>query len=132
MKLSLKPRLAEDGFQISFPQDQSSEELYCEEIKNFIRDGKNMMNAMALVWKKDVAKITEFHSCEEYLERMERCQEALQNKTLDDLYQDKTIVGNVLNDDYESKMLTSVTDRMRMICKSDSLQKTIAQAMGMK
>jgi len=46
-------------------------------------------------------------SCEQYETRLESCKDHLMQVTLDDLYKDKAIVGDVLDDDYEPVPMSS-------------------------
>ena len=66
-------------------------------------------------------KITE-HSCDEYQARLETCKHDLKDVTLNDLYNNKGIVGNLLDSDYEPKVMLSATERVSRIAGSDVLK----------
>jgi hypothetical protein len=61
IKLHLNPVIPETNekqiYQLSYPQDHSSDEHYAKEIERIIEDGKNFFSSM----KKDVATITKYH-----------------------------------------------------------------------
>jgi hypothetical protein len=46
-----------------------------------------------------------YHSCEEYELRLNEIKDVLQRVTLEDLYNDKAIIGDTLNPGYVPEML---------------------------
>jgi len=50
----------------------------------------------------------------------------LEKYSIDDLYQNKSIVGNALNLDYEPQMMSSASERVHRIMASDTLKQTFA------
>ena len=72
------------------------------------------------------------HSCEEYESRLEACKTDLKNVTLNDLYNNKGIVGNVLDPDYEPKVMLSASERVTRIAGSDMLKSQIGFSFSKK
>ena len=66
-------------------------------------------------------------SCEQYEERLEKSKDALARVTLHDLYKDKSIVGNVMDNDYEPVLMSSGMARAKRalsLWTSDSKKST--------
>ena len=53
-----------------------------------------------------------YHSCDEYEARLVACKKDLASRTIDDLYEDKTIVEDMMSPDYEPVILTRF-DKMK-------------------
>lgn len=82
---------------------QANNEEYAEEVKDALNQGKSLASAFYLMMRRDFDKITHYHSCEEYEKRLDDCKEILMSIKLDDLYQDTSIIGNLMSEDYEPK-----------------------------
>jgi len=65
------------------------------EVSVVFEDGKNLFNSVVTVAK--------YHSCTEYETRLKACEKELEKVTIDDLYNDKGIVSNILDPDYLSR-----------------------------
>ena len=61
IKLRLSSEDGEVKFSISYQKDQKSDAHYLNEVKDFIQDGQNLLNATKLVINKDIAKVTSYH-----------------------------------------------------------------------
>eukprot|EP00586_Coscinodiscus_wailesii_P010632 CAMPEP_0172510762 /NCGR_PEP_ID=MMETSP1066-20121228/231108_1 /TAXON_ID=671091 /ORGANISM="Coscinodiscus wailesii, Strain CCMP2513" /LENGTH=120 /DNA_ID=CAMNT_0013289877 /DNA_START=318 /DNA_END=677 /DNA_ORIENTATION=- len=55
-------------FSISFPQDQSSDERYAKEIKDFFEDGMNILSGIGLAFQNKADVVAKYHACENYEE----------------------------------------------------------------
>lgn len=94
---------------ISYPKDQdaSTDEEYAKEVQDAMRSGKSLAQAFYYLLRQDFDRIVLYHSCEEYESRLEKCKSELMKVTLDELYADKNIVGDILDSDYEPKKMAS-------------------------
>lgn len=127
MKLHLKKKPFEHGkiYNISFPQDQSTDEGYAKEITALLEDGKQFITSIGKVFKNKAAVVAGYHSCEEYERRLDIIKNDIKGKTLTDLYNDSSIVGNVLDPEYKPVIMTSAKERVDRITGSKLLQNTI-------
>lgn len=116
-----------DDYLISFPQDQSTDESYAEEIKNFIQDGKNLLSGIGLAFNNKVDEVAKYHGCDNYEDCIVKCKENLVKYTIDDLYNNKDIVGKILDSDYEPQMMFTAAERVQRIMASDTLKQTFAE-----
>jgi len=118
------------NYSISYPKEhEADDEEYAKEVKDSMNAGKSLAQAFYYLIKKDFERVVQYHSCEEYEERLEKCKSVLDGVTLDDLYADKAIVGGILDEDYEPKKRESGMKRaskmfgyMRGSKKSDSIE----------
>lgn len=118
-------------YQLSYTQDQSTDEQYATEITAIFEEGKNFWNSFKkAVFNKDTETVAKYHSCTEYEIRLEACKKDLENMTLDDLYNDKGIVGNVLDPGYEPKVMLSAKERVSRVVRSDLLKNTMSTKLG--
>ncbi len=67
-------------------------------------------------------------SCEEYERRIEALEKVLDKVTLDDLYKDKSIVGDVLDANYKPEVMLSAGERISRIKDSKVIQDTVKNA----
>lgn len=65
------------------------------------------------------------YSCDEYELRIQKCKDALQQMTIDGLYKDKNIVGEILDKDYEPYMMRHLSDRISRLKESEQLRNDI-------
>jgi hypothetical protein len=100
-------------YSLSFPRDHgTSDEDYAKEIRDALDAGKSLMNAFYCLIKQDFGTVKKHHSCEEYESRFETaCKDDLSKVTLEDLYKDKKLVGDVLNDTYQPVIMSTVSER---------------------
>ena len=100
---------------ISYPKDQdaSTDDEYAKEVQDAMRSGKSLAQAFYYLLRQDYDRIVLYHSCEEYEERLEKCKSELMKVTLDGLYADKSIVGDVLDLNYEPKKMASGFERAK-------------------
>lgn len=61
--------------------------------------------------KLTLYRITRNYSCDEYEARLETCKKYLCHINLDDLYRNKDIVGNVLDEDYKPEITLGTSRR---------------------
>jgi len=103
------------SYSLSFPKDHgTTDEEYGKEVRDSLDAGKSLMNAFYCLIKQDFATVKKHHSCEEYEARLEiACKEALSSLTLEDLYADKKLVGDTLNETYNPVLMTSTKDKVR-------------------
>jgi len=134
IKLHLNSSTGDDDkplYQLSYTQDHSTDEQYAKEITAVFEEGKNFWNSFKqAVFNKDTETVAKYHSCTEYELRLKACKKDLENKTLDDLYNDKGIIGNVLDPDYEPKVMFSATERVARVARSDMLKNTMSTKLG--
>jgi hypothetical protein len=105
---------AKDACTVSYPKDQdSSDEEHAKEFKDAMASGKSLAQAFYLMIRKDFDRIVMYHSCEEYEQRLENSKSTLMKVTLDELYADKSIVGDILDQDYEAKKMASSYQRAK-------------------
>ena len=64
-------------------------------------------------------------SCDEYELRLQKCKDALQGMTIDELYKDKNIVGEILDEDYEPHMMRNLGERIARLKESEQLRNDI-------
>ena len=117
MKLQMKRKNYKHGktYQIAYPQDMSSDESYAQEITNLMEDGKNFITSLGKVVKNDAKTVAGYHSCEEYERRLNLIKNDLKGKTLQSLYNDKNIVGKVLDADYKPVYMMSKKEHLERI-----------------
>jgi len=126
----LSKRKIEPVYKLSYPQCQSSDESYANEISSMLEDGKNFLSSMKkALSKKEQADVFRYHSCEEYECRLNACNDDLKSLTLEDLYKNKNIVGETLNEDYVPEMMTSASQRISRISNSKYLQNAIKDSL---
>eukprot|EP00978_Attheya_sp_CCMP212_P003697 scaffold7772_cov46-Attheya_sp.AAC.1 len=111
MRLRFKRNDNDIKHTIVYAKDHADEDAYSKEIEDAVESGKTLWNALTFMITQDYQKVVEFHSCEEYEERIESVKYELEKITLDDLYQDKKIVGNILDPDYKPVMMLGFKDR---------------------
>eukprot|EP00555_Chaetoceros_dichaeta_P014941 CAMPEP_0198256354 /NCGR_PEP_ID=MMETSP1447-20131203/6289_1 /TAXON_ID=420782 /ORGANISM="Chaetoceros dichaeta, Strain CCMP1751" /LENGTH=538 /DNA_ID=CAMNT_0043942983 /DNA_START=79 /DNA_END=1695 /DNA_ORIENTATION=+ len=130
IKLHLNSSTGDDSkplYQLSYTQDQSTDEQYAMQITAAFEEGKNFWNSFKqAVFNKDTETVAKYHSCTEYEFRLKACKKDLENKTLDDLYNDNDIIGNVLDPEYEPKVMFSATERVGRVARSDLLKSTMS------
>eukprot|EP00978_Attheya_sp_CCMP212_P001974 scaffold4063_cov40-Attheya_sp.AAC.1 len=122
MRLRFKRNDNDIKHTIVYAKDHADEDAYSNEIEDAVESGKTLWNALTYMVTQDYQKVLEFHSCEEYEERIESVKYELEKITLDDLYQDKKIVGNILDPDYKPVMMLGFKDRASRF--SNSLTKS--------
>ena len=100
-------------YDLSFPKDHgSNDEDYAKEVRDALDAGKSLMNAFYCLIKNDFDTVKKHHSCEEYEARLETaCKDTLSKVTLEDLYADKKLVGETLNQNHKPATMTSVKER---------------------
>ena len=100
---------------LSYPKDQdaSTDEEQAKEVQDAMRSGKSLAQAFYYLVRQDVDRIVLYHSCEEYESRLEKCKSELMKVSLDKLYADRTIVGDVLDANYEPKKMASGFQRAK-------------------
>jgi len=128
MKLLLKGTVKNEGdpiHTISYALDQSKDEAYAKEITSMFEDTKNLFSGIKLVFKNEAEKVVGYHGCGEYERRLMKCQDNLCNKTLDDLYKDKSIVGDILDEGYKPQVMTSAKERIARIGASETIKQSI-------
>lgn len=86
------------SFHLSYPACLDVESGGLEQMQQSLREGQSFAKACFLFL---INKIQTYHGCDLYEQRMENCQYDLSQVTLDQLYSDKTIVGDILNSDYQ-------------------------------
>mmetsp|Transcript_18383 Transcript_18383/g.28385 ORF Transcript_18383/g.28385 Transcript_18383/m.28385 type:complete len:465 (-) Transcript_18383:406-1800(-) len=121
MRLRLKSVLRGDyaqPYNICYTKDHGDDDAYSEEVKRALASGKTLMGSFLHVVKRDFDKIKEFHKCEEYEARLQTCKKYLVNVTLDDLYNNKSIVGSVLDDDYQPEIALNVVQKASKLVKT--------------
>jgi len=119
------------SYKLYYIQDQSTDDQYAKEIAAIFEDGKNLLKSLKLaIFNKDAATVVKYHSCEEYEVRLQVCKEYFESKTLNDLYSDKGIVGNVLDPNYEPKVMLTASERISRISGSPSLRETFKSGFG--
>jgi predicted lipase len=91
-------------YSISYPKEhEADDEQYAAEVQDSLDAGKSLAQAFYYLIRKEFDRVVLYHSCEEYEERLQKCKSALGEVTLDELYVDKSIVGVILDEDYEPK-----------------------------
>mmetsp|Transcript_53 Transcript_53/g.108 ORF Transcript_53/g.108 Transcript_53/m.108 type:complete len:462 (-) Transcript_53:62-1447(-) len=126
MRLKLKSVLRGDDVQpynMCYTKDHGDDDAYSEEIKRALASGKTLMGSFLHLAKRNFDKIKEFHNCEEYEARLQTCRKYLMNITLDDLYNNKNIVGNVLDGDYQPEMMLNIAQKASKLVKSRKSKK---------
>lgn len=102
--VGIRLQMSQDGdhdpFSLFYPKDQSNEDDYNKEITEALKSGKSLAKAFYYCARKDFDTVVKFHSCEEYEERLEENKTSMVGVTLDDLYADKSVVGNMMDKDY--------------------------------
>ena len=100
---------------LSYPKDQdaSTDEEQAKELRDAMASGKSLAQAFYYLLRQDFNRIVMYHSCEEYESRLEKCKSELMKVTLDELYADKKIVGDVMNPNYEPKKMGSGYERAK-------------------
>jgi predicted lipase len=98
---------------INYTKDHQFEDdqEYAKEIQDAMEAGKSLVKAFYYLCKNDFETIEKYHSCDEYETRLETCKEALTKCTLDDLYNDKKIVGKLFAEDYRPSLMSSGMSR---------------------
>lgn len=103
-----------DTYRISYPKEhEADDDEYAKEVEDSLSAGKSLAQAFYFLIRKDFDRVVSYHSCEEYEARLEKNKEALTAVTLDDVYADKSIVGNILDEDYEPKKQQSSMERAK-------------------
>jgi Lipase (class 3) len=104
---------------ISYPKDQdaSTDEEKIKEIQDAMNSGKSLTQSFYHLFRKDVDRIVMYHSCEEYETRLEKCKSELMKVTLDEIYSNKDIVGDVLDHDFVPRTQPSSYERTKMVLK---------------
>jgi hypothetical protein len=115
LQMIAEPRAeSKEYFTISYPKDhQADDEEYAKEAKDALEAGKSLASAFYALITKDFDRIVLHHSCEEYERRLERCKRRLMSVTIDDLYSNKTIVGNFLDESFQPRKMDSGMDRAK-------------------
>lgn len=72
--------------------------------------------------------ILRIQSCEEYERRIEACKSKLANITMEDLYSDKAIVGEVLDKGYRPTVMLTAGERISMLKDSKVVQSAVQNA----
>jgi hypothetical protein len=128
LKLQMKRKEYENGkiYRFSYPQDQSTDESYANEITMLMEDGKNFVLSLKKVVKNEAKIVAGYHSCEEYERRLNIIKNDIGSKTLSALYKDKNIVGLVLDAGYKPVVLTTTTqEHFTRISGSETIKKSI-------
>lgn len=87
---------------IQYPMENQSDNndvQFAKEVQDAMEAGKSLVRALYFLCKNDFSTVEKYHSCDEYERRFETCQIILGQKTLDDLYNDPTIVGKLFTDE---------------------------------
>lgn len=117
MRLQLTAPGEGDGLchEISYPKDHecTDEDEYAKEVNDSMAAGKSLASAFGYAIRQDFDTLVKFHSCEEYEFRLEKSKSILTTVTLDQLYADKKLVGDILNLDYEPKKMDSGMSRAK-------------------
>ena len=95
-----------------YPLDHATDEQISKEFEKRIEDGRKFFKSMKLAVTNDIEKVMNYHSCDEYEARLVACKKDLASRTIDDLYEDKTIVEDMMSPDYEPVILTRF-DKMK-------------------
>lgn len=127
MKLQMKRKEYVNGkiFRISYPQDQSSDESYANEITMLMEDGKNFILSLKKVVKNEAKTVAGYHSCEEYERRLNIIKDDIGSNTLSGLYKDKSIVGNILDVGYKPVVMATTKDHITRISGSKTIKQKI-------
>lgn len=116
------------SYKIRYPQDHATDEQYAKEIESSFEKTKAFFNSMKLAASSTTRPtVVKYHSCEEHESRLKACMHDLQMLTIDGLYADKTIVGNVLDKDYKPVYMTSAYARVKRIAGSNTLKQSIKE-----
>jgi len=121
MRLKLDEEVKEGQlpYSISYPVDQRmDDEEFAKEVQDTLSQGKNLMSAFKAVVTKDFQRVERYHSCTEYEERLVKCRSELIGITLDELYANKNVVGEMMALDY--------------VPKKEGLMNKTFRAMGLK
>lgn len=88
---------------IHYPRENQSDcdEEFAKEVQDVMEQGKSLVRALYYLVKSEFSTVEKYHSCDEYEERFETCQAALGTRTLDDLYNDPSIVGKLFADNHK-------------------------------
>lgn len=107
IKLQLKRVTSTEGTEvvehsIQYPKEnqKDNDQELAIEVQEAMEAGKSLVRAIYYLCKSDFSTVEKYHSCDEYEQRFETCREGLSQKTLDDLYNDPTIVGKLFADDH--------------------------------
>ena len=92
-------------YSLFYPKDQSDDDEYTKEIGEAIKSGKSLLKSFFHIMTNDVDTIVKHHSCEEYENRLQNCKDALDDRTLDDLYADKDITGVMMEAEYKPQQI---------------------------
>jgi len=114
LKLTQDSKDSELPYSISYPVDQRmDDEAFTKDVQETLDQGKNLMAAFKAVVTNDFERVSRYHSCTEYEERLEKCRAELTTITLDELYADTKMVGSMMERDYMPKKESLMDQAMR-------------------
>jgi len=116
-------------YKLYFPQDQNGCEDYAEEVKTQF---EGTTSSFKLLAANDFKKLMEHHSYKEYEMRLDFCKDALSHFTIDDLYHDKDITGNIMDKDYEPTTQSFGKIGKRLIQRSTKLMQKAVKDVARK
>jgi len=109
IKVQLKKNAGKDGqpdvveHSLHYPrenQNDCADEIFAKEVQDAMEQGRSLVRALYYLCKSDFSTVEKYHSCDEYEDRFDKgCQSTLSTKTLDDLYNDPSIVGELFAPD---------------------------------
>mmetsp|Transcript_9655 Transcript_9655/g.14201 ORF Transcript_9655/g.14201 Transcript_9655/m.14201 type:complete len:538 (-) Transcript_9655:218-1831(-) len=100
---------------IQYPKDSNADddEEYGKDVSDALDSGKSLARAFLAIVGRDFETVIKHHSCDEYEARLQKCQDGLTSATLEELYEDRSLVGKMMDEDYIPVKLESGYERTK-------------------
>ena len=87
---------------IHYPKENQcdNDQEFAYEVQQAMDAGRSLIMAIYYLCKSEFSTVEKYHSCGEYEQRFEACRAHLSEMTLDDLYNDTSLVGKLFSEEY--------------------------------
>lgn len=114
IKLCITSQLKSKKKIIYYPKSYELDEQILQELCSLFRNNDLLKNLSMLFGNKQV-NLIRFHSCEEYLASLKTCQFYLHQDTIHDLYNNRNIIGSLLDSEHRQKSMIATKGCMRIL-----------------